>query len=309
MGADSEKAVTALVVEGGGMRGVFAAGVLDAFLEEEFDPFSVYYGVSAGACNLSSHLARQHKRNYRIFTGQMVRREFISKARYLGGGHLLDLDWLWRTLEIEDPLDVRAVIRNLKKKNATFIIVASSVESGAPLYLMPDESNLWHLLKVSSSIPLLYRDFLQTNSGRATDGGIADPIPVIEAYRRGARNIVVIRSRVAEYVKKRGFEAILTSLILKKQRALSASVARQAEAYREAVEFIMAPPADAKIVHIAPTGPLATTRTGQISTHLEADYARGVEAGHSAVRRIRTKFNLIRDTTRRTRERVAHYRG
>ena len=56
---------TAIVVEGGAMRGVFSAGVLDLFHEERFHPFDLALGVSAGACNLASHLAGQHGRNRR----------------------------------------------------------------------------------------------------------------------------------------------------------------------------------------------------------------------------------------------------
>ena len=68
----------ALVVEGGGMRGIFSAGVLDAFLEMEFDPFNLYIGVSAGACNLASHLGGQYQRNYKIYTHYCTRPEFMN---------------------------------------------------------------------------------------------------------------------------------------------------------------------------------------------------------------------------------------
>src|SRR5512135_324999 len=95
----------ALVVEGGGMRGIFSAGVLDAFLEQDFDPFDIYIGVSAGACNLSSQVAGQYRRNFRIYTNQMVRPEFISVGKFLRGGHYMDLDWLWETFQRVDPLD------------------------------------------------------------------------------------------------------------------------------------------------------------------------------------------------------------
>lgn len=292
MEPEKKKGDIALVVEGGGMRGIFAAGVLDAFLEARFDPFSIYFGVSAGACNLSSHLAGQYKRNYRIFTDQMVRPEFISTLNYIRGGHLLDLDWLWTTLEKEDPLDIRAVIRNLKKKRKEFVIVATSIENGGPLYLSPDETSLWHLLKVSSSIPVLYRNFLPVDSTRGSDGGIADPIPVAEAYRRGARRIVVIRSRVAAYVKKRGLETTLTSLCLRNHPSLKAAVRRQADIYREAVAFINAPPRDARIVHIAPAEPLLTSRTSQVRSDLDRDYARGVETGRDSMAIIGNIFDL-----------------
>jgi predicted patatin/cPLA2 family phospholipase len=75
---------SALVVEGGGMRGIF----------------------SAGACNLSSQVAGQYRRNYRVDTNQMLRPQFISAWKFARGGHYMGLDWLWETYQREDPLDV-----------------------------------------------------------------------------------------------------------------------------------------------------------------------------------------------------------
>ena len=76
------------------------------------------------------------------------------------------------------------------------------METGEALYLHPDENTLEHYLKVSSSLPILYRNVLDVNGEKATDGGMADSIPVREACRRGATDITVIRSRTADYVKK-----------------------------------------------------------------------------------------------------------
>src|SRR5277367_1675407 len=98
----------ALVVEGGAMRGIFAAGALDVFHEQGFFPFDLAIGVSVGASNMLSFLARQHGRTRRCFLGQMSRPEFIDPWRAVRGGHWLDLDWLWDAIEREDPLDRRA---------------------------------------------------------------------------------------------------------------------------------------------------------------------------------------------------------
>jgi predicted patatin/cPLA2 family phospholipase len=76
----------ALVVEGGGMRSVFAAGVLNAFGSAGFDPFDVYLGVSAGACNLASHLAGQKDRNFDIIERYSIDGRFINLGRFLRGG-------------------------------------------------------------------------------------------------------------------------------------------------------------------------------------------------------------------------------
>ncbi|HQC20035.1 MAG TPA: patatin-like phospholipase family protein [Smithella sp.] len=95
----------ALVVEGGGMRGVFAAGVLNAFGSAGFDPFDMYLGVSAGACNLASHLAGQNDRNFDIIERYSIDGRFINWGRFLRGGHLMDLDWLW-----EQTIDNRTFV-------------------------------------------------------------------------------------------------------------------------------------------------------------------------------------------------------
>ena len=103
---------TALVVEGGGMRGIFAAGVLDAFLQERFNPFDLLIGVSAGAITLASYLSGQYQRYYRIITGPMNMKEFLSFRRFVRGGHLMDLDWLWEYAAEHEPLDTKAATCN-----------------------------------------------------------------------------------------------------------------------------------------------------------------------------------------------------
>ncbi len=89
-----QKVKTALVVEGGGMRGAFSAGVLNAFGYKGYDQFDLYIGVSAGACNLASHLAGQYDRNFDITMTYSTTQRFISPWRFLAMGHYMDLDWL-----------------------------------------------------------------------------------------------------------------------------------------------------------------------------------------------------------------------
>ena len=84
-----------MVVEGGALRGVFSTGLLDGFLEAKFNPFDFYIGVSSGASNIAAYLSEMTGRNRDIYLDYSLRPEFISIARFLRGGHLLDLDWLW----------------------------------------------------------------------------------------------------------------------------------------------------------------------------------------------------------------------
>ncbi|HEY6460399.1 MAG TPA: patatin family protein, partial [Polyangiaceae bacterium] len=189
---------TALVVEGGAMRGIFAAGVLDVFLEQRFHPFDLALGVSVGASNLLSYLAGQHGRARRCFLDQMSQPEFISPWRVLRGGHWLDLDWLWEAITRDDPLDCRAAAAS----DVEYALVATCALTGEPRYLAPGAADMLDALKASCALPVLYRGVVRVGGDALVDGGISDPLPVREAYRRGARTIVVVRSRAADFVKK-----------------------------------------------------------------------------------------------------------
>ncbi|KAF0167378.1 MAG: patatin, partial [Caulobacteraceae bacterium] len=175
------------------MRGMFSAGVLDVFLEQRFDPFEMVIGSSAGACNLASHVAQQHGRNLRCYANLMTRREFIDWRRAFGRRHVLDLDWLWDELARIEPLDVDAILATGKR----FLVVATSVDSGDPVYLRPTRSSFFAALKASCALPWLYRASVRVDDQALIDGGVSDPFGVEEAYRQGARRIVVVRSRPA----------------------------------------------------------------------------------------------------------------
>jgi predicted patatin/cPLA2 family phospholipase len=198
----------ALVVEGGAMRGIFASGVLDAFHEHRFQPFDLAIGVSAGTCILASYLAEQRGRNLAVYTRYMTRSEFISAARFLRGGHWVDFDWLWNETERDVPID-RA---RLFASEAKFVVSATSYATGDPLFLEPTVENLATALKGSCALPILCRDAVHLDGQRLLDGGVAAPIPVEEAYRRGARRILVVRSRPAAFVKQPSSSSWLTSL-------------------------------------------------------------------------------------------------
>lgn len=273
----SERMRTALVVEGGGMRGIFSAGVLDAFADVGFDPFDLYVGVSAGACNLSSFVAGQRGRNRRIYTRLMVRPEFMRLGRFLRGGHFMDLDWLWDAFRREDPLDVEAASRAVRGKG--FVAVCTSVETGLPRYLEPSARDWLAVLKASSSIPLLYRGFTEVDGELLADGGVSDPIPAAEAWRRGARRIVIVRSRPEEYAKREGMEQLAAGLFLRRHPGLLRAIRGTAAAYRESTAWMAAPPAGAEVRQIAPPETMKTGRTTRDLSLLQADYESGLACG------------------------------
>ena len=279
---------TAIVVEGGGMRGVFSAGVLDSFGYAGFDPFDLYVGVSAGACNLASHLAGQYGRNFHIYSTYSVTPGFISLKNYLRGGHYMNLDWLWESTIRDYRLDLNRIFGKLKKEKKEYLLGVTSLDTGRPVYLNPDADNLEHLLKVSSAIPLLYRNTLSTGTENALDGGIADPVPVLEAYRRGAKKITVIRSRPSDYVKEKSGLAFLLPVIFRKYPALAKALKERAGVYMKSVEFIKNPPEDVTILEIAPPPGMAADRVTKNLQILRNTYNTGIQCGEKFMREFRS---------------------
>jgi predicted patatin/cPLA2 family phospholipase len=271
---------TALVVEGGGMRGIFAAGILHAFGEKGFDPFDLYIGVSAGACHLASHLAGQNDRNFDITLRYALNPEFINLWRFLRGGHLMNLDWMWEQTITNCRLNLKYLFENLRAKNKEYFVVATSMQTGEALYLKPDENTLEDYLKISSSIPVFYRSLLQANNEPATDGGIADSIPVREAHRLGATDITVIRSRPADYIKKHNSLILLIfSIYFRKYPRLVEKFRKRAKNYMDSVNFINNPPQGVRISELAPPGNSGVGRITRNEAILKANYEAGIEYG------------------------------
>jgi predicted patatin/cPLA2 family phospholipase len=283
---------SALVVEGGGMRCIFAAGVLHSFGKAGFDPFDLYIGVSAGACHLASYLAGQHDRNFDITLQYSVSSDFINPWRFLWGGHLMDLDWMWEQTILNYRLDQNYLFNKLRSQKKEYIIVATSMETGQALYLQPDENTLEDHLKISSSMPIFYRNILELGGEKATDGGIADSIPVRNACLRGAKDITVIRSRSAGYVKKHSrLAAAIISLYFRKYPRLVEKFRKRAENYNASVEYIHNPPDGVRITQIAPPDNITLGRMTKNEIPLRAAYETGIACGEQFMKNYSSQIN------------------
>ena len=268
---------------------MFAAGVLNAFGRADYDPFDMYIGVSAGACHLASHLAGQFDRNFDITLKYSVTSDFINPWRFLRGGHLMDLDWMWEQTIHNCRLDLAYLFNKLRTQMKEYIIVATSMETGKALYLDPDETTLENDLKVSSAMPVFFRRTLEACDQKATDGGIADSIPVREACRRGATEITIIRSRPMGYIKKHShLTAAVFSLYFRKYPQLVEMFKKRAENYNAAVKFINNPPDGVKMIQIVPPDNITIGRTTKKEKPLRTVYETGIAHGEKYIK----NFNL-----------------
>jgi predicted patatin/cPLA2 family phospholipase len=284
---------TALVVEGGGMRGIFAAGVLDAFLQARFNPFDLLIGVSAGAITLASYLSGQYQRYYRIISGPMSMGELISFRRFLKGGHLMDLDWLWRYAAEHEPLNTKAATSDPARE---YLVGVTDALTGKAVFIRPEADTLSGCLKASSALPVFYRDFVEIQGRKVADGGVSDPLPVREAYLRGAREITVIRTRPANDSKRCFPDSLLAFLFLRDYPSLRARIHDLHRVYEDALRFIKHPPQDASVTEIAPPEALRSRRLSMNSGSIEADYRLGRKTGDAFL------SNLLKMRTNRQEE-------
>lgn len=269
----------ALVVEGGAMRGIFSAGVLDQFIDSGYQPFEFCLGVSAGSTSLASWLSQQKRRTYTVITDYSCRPEFINFKRFVRGGHWLDLDWLWKITIDEIPIDTDV----LHQQSTALYVVTTDINTGQAHYIQSTPDNVVELLKASCSVPVAYRDYPVINGISMTDGGVADSIPVEQAYKMGAKEITVILSRPLGYLKKPSKMPWLTRKFLAQNPKLAEAALKRAENYNKSIQFIQSPPKDCTIHVIAPPNNFPVGRLTKNRARLDIGYQMGIQAAKAAM--------------------------
>lgn len=182
-----------LVAQGGGQRGIFTSGVLDAFLLSNFDPFDEFYGTSAGALNIGAFLCRQQGIGRSFILELTTKPEFFHLFRYIRRKQYLGLDWaLDKICEFPYRLDVDMGRQVLGQRKA-FAAVTETTHL-IDHYLPMLDHDWKKVLIATCAIPRLYEKEVKFDHGTYVDGGVSASIPVQQAWRQGARCIVVIRT-------------------------------------------------------------------------------------------------------------------
>lgn len=288
----SANSKVALVAEGGGQRGIFTAGVLDTWLDEGHDPFDILIGTSAGSQNLTSFVARQKGYAKRLIRGLTRHKRFFQMGRGLMGKHIVDLDWYFdKTQEANRLLDLDTAKSNVADREILFTATNSRDRKAYFLNPMKSQNNWVELIKASSALPLLYKQGVPlhteieakqaANTDFYLDGGLAAPLPVTEAYNRGATKIVVIRT------VDKGFQA--QSPWLQKLSAVMCATGtcpktidyllQHEHAYQKELAFIENPPEGVEVIQIFAPNKLQSKLLGSTDAQLRHDYNLGKKAG------------------------------
>ena len=185
---------TGLIVEGGGMKCAYSAGVLDGFLDGKI-AFDYVIGVSAGAANAASYLAGQRDRNHRFYTEHSKSPQYFGVKSFLTTGNLFGLDYIYGTLTEEgggDPLDYDA----MQKNPAEFEYPATDAETGKPVYFTKADVSPhdYAAIKATCALPVASKP-VEISGRFYYDGGVSDSIPVGRALKKGCDRVVVLMSK------------------------------------------------------------------------------------------------------------------
>ena len=203
---------TGLIVEGGGMRGIYGCGVLDAFLENSVTfPYGI--GVSAGAANLASFVAEQEGRNYRFYTNYAFDERYMSFKNFVTTGSFFGMDYIYSELtEIVDPINFDKLVNT----QTEYYVVAVDAQTSKPVYFSKEDVRKYRgdVFKASSAVPAMCKP-IEIDGKLYFDGGVSDSIPLKRALDDGCDKIVAVLTRPRGYVKKPEMGKMIYSEMLK----------------------------------------------------------------------------------------------
>ena len=260
-----------LVVEGGGMRGVYSSGVLDFFIEKDLF-FENNYGVSAGACHLCSYLAKQYKRAFRVNVDDLNDKRYCSVHSLLKTGNLFGAEMLYDIIPNElDLFDYDTYNKN----ESNFYVVITDINTGKPEYVkIGDLKKDIIYVRASSSLPLLAQN-VKINDKEYLDGGISDSIPIKKSIADGNKKNVVILTRDSTYRKGKNSLMPIIKLKYKKYPNFVKSMADRYIVYNEILDFIKELENNGDVFVIRPKKPVNIGRTEKNREKLEALYNDG----------------------------------
>lgn len=266
----------ALIIEGGGSRGVFSFGVIDSFIKASYNPFDIHLGVSNGAVVQLWYLlaASDYNLDKMLFSAS---RDYVRYSNLLFNKSIMNFEKLYQDANKVFPINFDRLQCNLEGKN--FYVVVSDAASGKPEYIELSRENYINEMLATGSLPVLMKNEILLEGKRKYDGGITDPIPVQKAYEMGAKEIVIIRTYEKAFIRKTKLENYIAAFATRAYPNISKALKENTTTYNSALEFINNPPSDCKILQICPPQRLSTKRATTNVNIMKADYQIGMNCG------------------------------
>lgn len=266
---------TGLVLEGGGMRGVFTSGVLDAFMKHDLY-FRYIVAVSAGACNGMSYVSRQPRR------ARISNIDYLARYKYIGIRHLVTQGCIFDRELLYDkfpnqllPFDFEEYFKHAKG----FEMVSTNCLTGKAMYLSEtsDRQRSLDIVRASSSLPYVSK-IVTVDGIPMLDGGIIDSIPINRAIETGHEHNVVILTRNKGW-RDTGKDRKVPAFIYKNYPRLRVALSHRHVVYNQQIDLIDRLEAEGKITCIRPMRPMEVGRIENDVEKLERLYEEGFAIG------------------------------
>ena len=263
---------TALIIEGGGQRGVFSFGITDTFINRDYDPFDIYIGVSNGVAVLCWYLIKETDNNLDKML-YAAKGDYLSYKNIFTGKDILKFHQMYEDGEKMFNPSMEKIRNNLKGKNY-IAVVTDAIKANAEYYSF-GEGEWMPKMIASGTLPILVKTPSLIDGRRKFDGGIADPLPVEKAYKMGAKKIIVIRTYEKNFRRKLKLENYIGALLSSQYPSLRKALLEHDKTYNRALDFINNPPHDCEIVQLCPPKKLKSKRDTKNIEVLKADYKLG----------------------------------
>lgn len=266
---------TALVLEGGGMRGVFTSGVLDAFMKHDLT-FPYVVAVSAGACNGMSYVSHQPRRARISNIDYLARYKYIGLRHLVTQGCIFDRDLLYDKFPNQYlPFDFDTFFSS----PMTFEMVTTNCLTGQPMYLSErhDRQRALDIVRASSSLPYVSK-IVDVDGIPMLDGGIVDSIPLQHAIDMGHPTNVLVLTRNRGY-RDTGKDMKIPRFIYRKYPRLRVVLSRRLAAYNAQLEYVERMEDEGRVICIRPERPMEVDRIEKDIAKLERLYEEGFALG------------------------------
>lgn len=283
-----DKMKVGLVLEGGAMRGLYTAGVLDVFLDNKDIKIDTIIGVSAGALFGVNYKSRQKGRTLRYNL------KYANDERYMGfkslvkTGDIVNKEFCYD--ELPNKLDIFDN-ETYKKSPEEFYAVVTNLDTGKPEYIKIDDAQKdIEYLRASGSMPYVSK-IVQIDGKKYLDGGTSDSIPVDEMMKMGVDKVIVVLTRPLEYRKKKSSKKI-SKWYYKRYPNYIDTLNNRYKMYNSEVEKVISLEKDKKIFVIRPSRLVDIKRIERDTSKLKEMYDLGVEDAKNSLKDLKNYLEI-----------------
>ena len=265
-----------LIVEGGGMKCAYSAGILDRFLDDNIH-FDECIGVSAGVGNLASYLGNQRGRSLRFYTIYPKHPEYMGIRSLFKTGSFFGLRYIYGGLSNSDgldPLDFQQLMRD----PAELYLTATDAKTGEARYFTKAKMKQddYRAIMASCAIPAFCKP-IEIDGRLYYDGGVADSIPIRKALDDGCDKVVLLLANPRSFDRQPQKYKLTYHFMVRKFPAVVKQIETRHLRYHETIDFINKLEKEGKVFVFAPSHPEKISTNTMDTSAMQKHYDLGLE--------------------------------